>query len=245
MTDQIKQLPANPSVTHLKKQAKELRRAVAASDTDALARVAAFHPSLSKDHAAIDVTKFTLRDAQATLAREYDFEGWHQLNTEVGERMVEERDLHRWFGVQLNNGMWDNIEDGTVGPASPEEDREMMLYSAYASAYHWRHVGDHANWARGEHLISRMAVKIGENATALRHAHRCLELVAAHPDEMEDWDAPFAHEALARALVATGNAEAGRRHLTTAMELTAAVGSEGDRAVLEGELAREPWFGLK
>jgi len=28
-------------------------------------------------------------------------------------------------------------------------------------------------------------------------------------------------------------------------ELAAAVGSEGDRAVIDGELAREPWFGLK
>lgn len=245
MTAQSKQLPANPNITQLKKQAKDLQRAAAEADPAAVARVTSFHPSISEDPASFDATTFTLRDAQATLAREYGFDGWHQLNTEVGERMVDERDLHRWFGVQLNNGMWGNIEAPTVGPDSPREDREMMLYSAYASAYHWRHVGNHANWARGEHLIARMAVKIGESAIALRHARRCLELVETHPDEMEDWDAPFAHEALARALAATGDLDAGRRHLAAAEELAAAVGSEGDRAVIDGELAREPWFGLK
>jgi hypothetical protein len=192
-----------------------------------------------------DPGAFTLRDAQATLAREYGFEGWHQLNTEVGERMVDERDLHRWFGVQLNNGMWDNIESADVGPGSPLEDREMMLYSAYASAYHWRHVGNHANYARGEHLISRMAIKIGETELALRHARRCLEFIAAYPEDMEDWDAPFGHEAKARALAASGDTTGGREHLTMAEQLTAAVADPADREVLEAELTREPWFGLR
>jgi hypothetical protein len=37
----------------------------------------------------------------------------------------------------------------------------------------------------------------------------------------------------------------GRRHLAVAEELAAAVGSAGNRAVIDGELAREQWFGLK
>jgi len=245
MTAQSKQLPANPNITHLKNQAKDLKRAVAESDPAAVARATSFHPSISKDPATLDPSAFSLRDAQATLAREFGFDGWHQLNTEVGERMVDQRDLHRWFGVQLNNGMWDNIESPDVGPGSPQEDREMMLYSAYASAYHWRHVGNRANAARGEHLISRMAVKIGENALAVRHARRCLELIATHPDDMEDWDAPFGHEALARALAATGDPAGGREHLSLAEQLTAEVADPADREVLEAELTREPWFGLK
>jgi len=245
MTTQPKQLPANPNITHLKKQAKELRQAVGTSDPGAIARVIAGHPRFSQDPSTFDPASFTLRDAQATLAREYGFDGWHQLNSAVGERMVEERDLHHWFGVQLNNGMWNTIEDPGFGPHSPREDREMMLYSAYASAYHWRRVGRPANFARGEHLISRMATKIGEQELALRHARRCLELVEAHADDMEDWDAPFAHEALARALAVSGDLDAAREHLNVAESLTTAVAGEGDRAVLEAELAREPWFGIK
>lgn len=238
-------LPAHPNITHLKNQAKELKRLVLGSDAEAIERVRSFHPSLSNRSASLDPASFTLRDAQVTLAREYGFDGWHQLNTAVGERMVEERDLHRWFGVQLNNGMWDSIEDPDIGPDTPQNERETLLYSAYASAYHWRQVGNMANSARGEHLISRMAVKLGEGETALCHARRCLDLIEAHPEEMEDWDAPFAHEALARALAATGDRAGGQSHRDRARELTAAVAGDGERQVLESELGRDPWFGLR
>lgn len=237
-------LPANPNITHLKKQAKDLRKQVLAQDAEAVERVRTFHPSLSESSASLDPDSFTLRDAQVALAREYGFDGWHQLNTEVGRRMVDENDLHRWFGVQLNNGMWDNIEDPEVGPGTPQAEREDLLYSAYASAYHWRQVGSPANSARGEHLIARMAVKLGEGEIALRHARRCLDLVESHPEEMEDWDAPFAHEALARALAATGDRAEGQRHRDRAGQLTAELAGDGDRELLESELQREPWFGL-
>lgn len=239
MTIETRPLPANPNLTQLKRQAKDLQRAVRAGESPAVARVEAFHPGIE-----LPAPEFSLRDAQVTLAREYGFDGWHQLSTEVGKRMVDERDLHRWFGVQLNNGMWDRIEDDTFGPDSPRSDRELMLYSAYASAYHWRNVGTVANTARGEHLISRMAVKIGEHELALRHARRCLELIEAHRDEMEDWDEPFAHEALARALAARGDLDAAVEHRRTAEQQTAALDDPDDRAVVEAELGRPPWFGL-
>lgn len=239
---ETRSLPANPNLTQIKKQAKDLKRLVAAGDDEAQARVAAFHPSIESSSEITD--DFTLRDAQVTLAREYGFDGWHQLNTEVGRRMVEERDLHRWFGVQLNNGMWDRIEDEGFGPGSPLEDRERALYSAYAAAYHWRNVGTVANTARGEHLISRMAAKIGLGDLAVQHARRCLELVEGNPEAMETWDEPFAREALARGLAATGKADAARAERTRAIELTAVLDDEEDRQILEAELAREPWFGI-
>ena len=242
MTLERKSLPANPNVTQIKKQAEDLQRMVQAHDHSALARVVAFHPSV--EDATEVPSKFALRDAQLTIAREYGFSGWHQLNTEVGNLMVEERDLHRWFGVQLNNGMWDVIEDETSGVDSPVVDKERVLYSAFASAYHWRNAGNEAHYARGEHLISRVAIKIGEADMALRHGRRGLELIEAHPDEMEDWDEPFAHEAIARAFAALGDVAAARHHRKLAESQTAAVAEEGDRSVLEAELDREPWFGL-
>ena len=237
-----KSLPDNPNVTQIKNQAEELQRSVQAGDKTAIGRVVAFHPAIES---ASDITgEFALNDAQLTIALEYGFSGWAQLNTEVGARMVEERDLHRWFGVQLNNGMWDAIEDEAFGPESPVIERERMLYSAYASAYHWRNVGGEANYARGEHLISRMAIKVGEAEIALRHARRALELIERHRDAMEDWDEPFAHEAMARAYAALGDIACARHHRAHAESKTAMVAKEGDRQVLETELAREPWFGL-
>jgi len=242
-SDPARQLPANPNITHLKRQAKDLKRAVAALDPSALERVQRSHPSPSAATVE-DPGAFTLRDAQVVIAREYGFEGWHQLSTHVGEQMVDERDLHRWFGVQLNNAMWEAIEDEGLGAHSPTLDKERLLYSAYASAYHWRNVGNEANFARGEHLISRMASRLGEVDLALRHARRCLDLIEEYPDLMEDWDLPFAHEALARAMAGTGDLRGARVHFDTAVDLTADVSGDADRAILEAELARGPWFGL-
>jgi len=232
-----KQLPTNPNITHLKRQAKDLKKGVAGGDQDAIGRVAAVHGAEPEG-------EFTLRDAQLVLAREYGFDGWHGLNTAVGEQMVEERDLHRWFGVQLNNGTWNAIDNAEIGPDSPLGDRETVLYGAYAGAYHWRQVPEPATTARGEHLIARTAIVVGFYDTARRHAERCLQLLDETPDEAEDWDWAFAHEAIARSAAALGDTEAAHSHHATASELGNAVADEVDRTIFLDELAREPWFGV-
>lgn len=232
-----KQLPANPNITHLKKQAKDLKKGVGRGEADALDRVAA----VRGEQPGAD---FTLRDAQLVIAREYGYDGWHALNTEVGERMVEERDLHRWFGVQLNNGTWNAIDAGEIGPDSPLPERETVLYGAYAGAYHWRQVPEPATTARGEHLIARTAILTGFYELARSHAARCLELLEASPDEAEDWDWAFAHEAIARAAAALGDEPTTHEHHATASRLGAAIADEVDRTIFLDELARGPWFGM-
>ena len=152
--------------------------------------------------------------------------------------------MHRWFGVEFNNEVWDLLDAG-VGSGSPESDQDLVLYGAYASARHWAECGGPAQQARAEHLIARAEVAVGEPAVALRHARRCLDLVLAHPDAVSDWDEPFAHEALARALAATGDADEARRQRQLAVRLTAQVADRQDREVLETVLRRGPWFGLE
>lgn len=153
--------------------------------------------------------------------------------------------LHRWFGVELNNGVWDTIASEVVGEDSPVEAREDLLYAAYASAYHWRQAGTVANQARGEHLIARAAVLVGLPARSLEHARRCLELVEGNPADMEDWDLAFALEALARAEAASGRVEAARQTLLKAETAAGAVVDDDDREVVAAELQRGPWFGLR
>ena len=67
-------LPNDPSLEHLRKQAKRLRNAVRSGDADALARVGEFHPR-AKGAAA----RFSLTDAQLVTARSYGFVSWTEL----------------------------------------------------------------------------------------------------------------------------------------------------------------------
>jgi hypothetical protein len=236
-------LPDKVDLGQLRRQAKELRRAVLSGSPEALGVVRAFHPLGDAAAHPDRQGNFTLRDAQVTLARKHGHPGWNDLVQAVGSARVEERGMHRWFGVEWNNEVWDLIDSG-VGPDSPRDDRDLVLYGAYASARHWLEAGTDAHRARGEHLIARAATAVGELDVALRHARRCLELVEAHPEAMADWDVPFAHEALARALAGTGDPAGGARHRAEAVQLTATLADPEDREILEGELTRAPWFGL-
>jgi hypothetical protein len=225
----------NPNISHLKRQAKELKRAAEAGNALAVERLAA---------AGANGEKPSLRTAQLVIAREHGFDGWHELIEEAGERMVDLGDVHRWFGVHLNNEAWKLIDDQAISPDDPPTRREEALYRAYASAYHWRQVGNAMNQGRGEHLISRTAVLVGSAELAIRHAIRYLELIDTHPDLAEDWDHAFAHEAMARALAMAGDGRA-RSERLEAERLCALIAEEEERVIVEGELAREPWFGLR
>src|ERR1700693_430285 len=71
-----KQLPSQPSLEQLKKQAKDLHKLHASGDAEALHRIAESHPQPRK-------TEFSLADAQLVVAREYGFESWPKLKTHV------------------------------------------------------------------------------------------------------------------------------------------------------------------
>jgi hypothetical protein len=98
-------LPANADLPQLCTQARQLRRAVADGNPSALARARDVRPDA-------EPARFTLRDAQLVLAREYGFDGWHELATKLGTGNVNQRDLHRWFGVELNNGAAEALARG-------------------------------------------------------------------------------------------------------------------------------------
>ncbi len=59
-----------------------------------------------------------------------------KLIEEAGERMVDLGDVHRWFGVHLNNEAWKVIDDEAISPDDQQRRREEALYRAYASVYH-------------------------------------------------------------------------------------------------------------
>jgi ankyrin repeat protein len=67
-------LPARPSLDHLRRQARDLLRAAHAGDTAAAGRIRAVSDAL------------TLAGAQLAVAREYGFASWARLRTEVTAR---------------------------------------------------------------------------------------------------------------------------------------------------------------
>jgi len=79
-----KPLPAHPSLDHLKYQAKDLQNAQRAGNPSALQRIREFHPRFrGASDDVIQAAKFTLSDAQLTIAREYCFASWAKLKAHV------------------------------------------------------------------------------------------------------------------------------------------------------------------
>ena len=84
---QQKQLPANPSLEHLKSQAKQLLKAHKEGSLDTRQRIRSFFPKLSDaTDVEIQSATFSLQDAQLVIAREYGFASWTRLKEEVLHR---------------------------------------------------------------------------------------------------------------------------------------------------------------
>ncbi len=74
----IRPLPNDPSLEHLRKDAKRLRKALRAGDPEAIAQLREFHPR--PDDAAATLS---LADAQLVVARSYGFTSWTKLKQHI------------------------------------------------------------------------------------------------------------------------------------------------------------------
>ena len=144
------------------------------------------------------------------------------------------QEQRRQLAVDLFNHVWTLIE---LPERTPEQDDE-MIHAAHASRYHWGQVGTKANLARGEWQVSRVYTVLGRSEPALYHAHRCLAYVE-EGDGIEDWDLPFAYEALARAQAVAGDA-ASPALRALAREAGEGIADDEDRDHLLSELGTLP-----
>ena len=137
----------------------------------------------------------------------------------------------RQLGVDLFNEVWRLMES--------RDDDERMLHAAHASAYHWSEAPEcePKNQARSEWLCSRVYAVLGRPEPSIHHAMRCLEIVQQHADSMEDWDLPFAYEALARAHGVAGNAADSRRYGELARDSGESIADPEDREHFVAEVA--------
>jgi hypothetical protein len=138
---------------------------------------------------------------------------------------------HRQLGVDLFNEVWRLMES--------REDDERMLHAAHASAYHWAEAPEcePKNRARSEWQVSRVYAVLGRAEPAIYHAERCLAICAAHAENLEDWDLPFAYEALARAHRLAGMNQEADGYKQKAQELRDQIEDREDRDHLDEALA--------
>lgn len=80
----VRPLPENPSLQHLKYQAKDLVKGHAARDAAVAQRIREFHPRWAKaSDAEIFAASLTLGDAQLAIAREHGFASWTRLKRRI------------------------------------------------------------------------------------------------------------------------------------------------------------------
>jgi len=145
-------------------------------------------------------------------------------------------ETHRALGAGLYNRSWDLLE---TEDRTREQDDE-LVDTAHASAWHWRQVGNEANASRGHWLLSRVYAVLGRGPESLYHARRQNEIIELGGDGFEDWDAPSAAEAMARALAIAGDTAGALEWKAKAAELVTRIPEAEDRAVIEGDLATLP-----
>jgi hypothetical protein len=142
----------------------------------------------------------------------------------------------RALAVGLYNLTWTLLERDDRSA----EDIDRMIHAAHASRLHWDVVGSPVNRARGEWLCSRVYAVLGRAEPAVWHARRCLEILEAGGEGIEDWDLPAAFEALARAHAVAGRQDEADAWRTRAREGLKLVADAEDRAQIEADLASLP-----
>ena len=79
-----RQLPKKANLEHLRKQAKQLLKDHKAGDLQVCNRIRDYHPRFSKlSEQEIHEAKFSLQDAQFTIANEYGFASWPKLTAAI------------------------------------------------------------------------------------------------------------------------------------------------------------------
>jgi GNAT superfamily N-acetyltransferase len=97
----VRDVPSEPSLEHLKNQARDLQHRVRGGVPDAVAAVREFHPRLAGAAAGSpELARFPLTAAQLVVARQYGFASWARLRRSVAvviRPVTSPRELARAF----------------------------------------------------------------------------------------------------------------------------------------------------
>ena len=119
---------------------------------------------------------------------------YSDAETMNSEKKYSPDEAHLLFAKQANGETWKLLQKDHLSP----DEKDVMLYAAFASAYHWQRAGTLIHKQRGEWLISRTYAKLGMGQSALFHAEKCLHLSEISGTTFKDFDYAYAFEAMAR-----------------------------------------------
>ena len=132
------------------------------------------------------------------------------------------------------NSTWQLIE----AQSRSDDDEVEMLLAAATSRWHWGRVGGPEEVATGDWQVAHVASLLGHGALALRFAQR--SLATAQQEGWGGWRLASAHEGMARASAAAGDAEARSLHVAAAEKALAEETADDDRTVIADQLATVP-----
>lgn len=178
------QLPRNPSLEHLKKQARDLQRAHQAGDTEALQLIRDHHPKIDGRPPLPQVAdfEFSVQDAQLVLARSYQFKSWPDLVAEI-----------EW--TPLRHALEEAIDAGDVATVEDILGEHARLRDTHVSSRNWGTPLSHAAGKGKLEIVRALLPRSLEHAkhafgraTLLGHievARYLLEQVPALRQELE------------------------------------------------------------
>jgi hypothetical protein len=109
------------------------------------------------------------------------------------------------------------------GPRGAERDA-LMMDAARLSRSTWAEAGTWVNIERADYMLARCAATVGDGAQAVMHAKSCLAICEANgADAFEHF---FAHEALGRACVVSGDHDAASTQLARMQGLMSQIGDD-------------------
>lgn len=144
-------------------------------------------------------------------------------------------DAHREIGGQRFNATWDLIDKGAA--RSADDDVEMLL-SAMTSRWHWGQVGGPEEIATGDWQVAHAASLLGLGDVALLFARR--NLAIAETEGWDGWRLASAHEGMARACAANGDAAGRSQHLAAASAALANEPDAEETQIITEQLATVP-----
>jgi ankyrin repeat protein len=198
----VRDLPNNPSIEHLRQQARTLQRQVRAGVADAHATVGELHP---RPAALAEPDTFSLADAQLVIARRYGFASWPKLrhHLDVVERYA--RSPHRPPAADADDLEARFLRLACLGyggdrPARREEARRLLADHpelATASIHTMAAVGEVA-------AATALLAEDPSQATAEGGPHRWEPLLYAAYSRLDSPEPGHSTLAVARLLLAHG-----------------------------------------